>query len=284
MDYLDELDDEAMAALHELHGEPDPRVTTSATTYPTIVQALVQHSKQEEKVITQVKRKSYTMDHLLQISRPITPAILASAAILSSQPVIVEGEGAHGVVQFCKIDALDVYNLKDWLAETYPTLSPFFLPINIARKALSPISAYPTLGYDTTLPHCRPERVTSGAFLPRQDQYPVWYFFYGTLADSEFLARLFSSPPGSTLLLVRAVIHGGKLRTWRQKYNALVDCPGAKVDGWAYEVQSEDQENILRVYETSAYEVVRVDITLNGADCVVQGCTFRFAGEERNLD
>ena len=40
------------------------------------------------------------------------------------------------------------------------------------------------------------------------------------------------------------------------------------------------------MYETAKYEVVRVDIGLHGdsGGRVVKGCTFRFAGEEHELD
>jgi hypothetical protein len=67
----------------------------------------------------------------------------------------------------------------------------------------------------------------------------MWYFFYGTLADSSFLAELFGSS-GEAPMLLPAVIYSGKLRTWGRKYNALVDdIPGSRVDGWAYEVVSQ---------------------------------------------
>jgi hypothetical protein len=271
-------------ALHELNNEPASLAATSATSFPAKADSLIQSSKQNDGPTTPVKRKACSMDFLLKIISPITPIILASAAILSSQLVIVQAEGVNSIVQFCKVNAYDVSKLRDWLAATDPTFSPFFLTTNIARKAFSSISAYPTLGYDTSLPHHRPESVTSVSVSPTQSQYPAWYFFYGTLADSSFLARLFASPPGSMPVLVPALIHGGKVRTWRQEYNALVECPGAKVDGWAYEVKSQDQEDTLRVYETFKYEVVRVSITLNGDGRVMQGCTLRFAGEERDLD
>jgi hypothetical protein len=40
------------------------------------------------------------------------------------------------------------------------------------------------------------------------------------------------------------------------------------------------------MYETAKYEVVRVSITVveSGGERVVRGCTFRFAGEEDELD
>lgn len=66
----------------------------------------------------------------------------------------------------------------------------------------------------------------------------------------------------------------------------LVDCSGGRIEGWAYEVMSEEQEDALRVYETSRYEVIRVEIRMEngGQGRVVRGCSFRFVGEEAELD
>ncbi|KAH7398362.1 hypothetical protein BKA66DRAFT_565975 [Pyrenochaeta sp. MPI-SDFR-AT-0127] len=287
MDYLDDLDQEAMNAFCELNDETASLATTSAIKLSSDMRGLLQFTKQSQKPTIRVKHKSCSIDYLFKINSPITPVILASADVLPSQPRIVHGEGDNGSAQFCQVNELDIPKIKDWLAKTYPTLSPVFVPINNACKSLSPFSAYPTLGLDTSLPHHRPQSILYSSFLPTQRQYPVWYFSYGTLANRSFLAQLFCSPPGTILVLVPALIHGGTLRTWRRKHNALVDSPGSQVDGWAYEVLSQDQEDILRMYETAKYEVVRVDITLNESPLggrVVQGCTFRFAGEENELD
>jgi hypothetical protein len=247
---------------------------------------LLLSTKQQQASAQESKSKSGNMDYLFKMSDPITPRILASAAVRPSQPRIIEGEGEDGIAEFCQISELDIPKIKEWLVKTYPTVRPVFAPINKARKALSPISAYPTLGYDTTLPHHRPKSSACFEYLPTQDQYPMWYFFYGTLADSSFLAELFGSS-GEAPMLLPAVIYGGKLRTWGRKYNALIDNSlGSRVDGWAYEVVSQEQEDALCMYETAKYEVVRVDIGLHGdsGGRVVKGCTFRFAGEEHELD
>jgi hypothetical protein len=108
----------------------------------------------------------------------------------------------------------------------------------------------------------------------------VVYFFYGRLADEKRLAKLFGETNGA---LRPAQMYGGRIRMWAGKYKALVDCPGARVYGWAYEVVSKDDEDALCVYETAKYEVVRVDIVVEGRG-VVKGCTFRFAGEEGDLE
>jgi hypothetical protein len=155
--------------------------------------------------------------------------------------------------------------------------------MNKARKTLDPYSAHPTLSLDTTLPHNRPHDTVEGGFRPKEHEYPVWYFFYGTLANPDLLARLFRSPPGTGQLLRPAHIHGGTLRTWGSKYKALVDCPGARVNGWAFEIETKEQEDVLRMYETAKYEIVRVRIELE-EQRFVRGCTFRFSGQEEDLD
>jgi hypothetical protein len=82
----------------------------------------------------------------------------------------------------------------------------------------------------------------------------VWYFSYVTLANSSFLAQLFCSTPETILVLVPALIHGGKLGTWNGNCcNALVDSPGSQIDEWVYKVSSQDGEDILRMYETAKY-------------------------------
>jgi hypothetical protein len=64
------------------------------------------------------------------------------------------------------------------------------------------------------------------SFVPAQVQYPVWYFFYGTLADVPKLSSLLSLPEGSTPVLHPATVAGGRMETWGAgKYNALVDGP-----------------------------------------------------------
>lgn len=111
----------------------------------------------------------------------------------------------------------------------------------------------------------------------------MWYSFYGTLANPEFLAELLGIQPPT---LIPARIHGGKLRTWGEKYNALIDSPGQRVEGWRFEVQSREQEDKLRADETGRYEAVRVQIVLKekGKEEAVKWCVFRFVGEEGELD
>ena len=288
MEYPEDLDLEGMNALDELTGNAGPYDHTAAPKLSSELEDLIRATKCQTPAHGTPKRKSSKMDYLFKITAPITPTILASAAIFPTQPKIHEGQGEDGDALFCQIRDIDIPTIKEWLAKTYPTISPTFIPINIARKALSPYSAYPTLGYDTTLPHRRPQIIntTDTEYLPTQNQYPVWYFCYGTLANPSQLAHLFNSPPDQPHTLLPAMIHSGKIRTWAGKYKALVDNPGTCVEGCAYEVVSQEQEDALRMYETAKYEVVRVEIMcrMDFRARFVRGLTFRFAGEEGELD
>ncbi|KAH6883108.1 hypothetical protein BKA58DRAFT_374473 [Alternaria rosae] len=288
MSYPEDLCREGMNALDELTGDAAPFDHTATPKLSSELKDLIRATKCQTTADGTLKRKSGNMDYLFKITEPITPTFLAAAAILPTQPQIYQGQGEDGDAQFCQIRDIDIPQIKHWLATTCPTISPTFIPINKARKTLSPHSAYPTLGYDTTLPHRRPQdmTMTGSANLPAQNQLPVWYFFYGTLADSSHLAHLFGSPPGQQHTLLQAMIHSGKIRKWGGKYKALIDNPGTCVEGCAYEVVSQEQEDALRVYETAKYEVVRVEIMcrMDFRARFVKGLTFRFAGEERELD
>ena len=152
------------------------------------------------------------------------------AANLSSPPKIVEGVNADGSnALFCRINAVAKLAIQSWLLEQKHFFEPFFIPISIARKELHDTSTYPTLGTDTTLPQHRPA-------LPSQTQmqYPLWYFFYGTLADPEFLCGLLDLP---NVQLEAATVDGGRIKTWNDKYKALVDGSDT-VSGSAFRVMS----------------------------------------------
>ncbi|KAI0529949.1 hypothetical protein GGR58DRAFT_518840 [Xylaria digitata] len=154
-----------------------------------------------------------------------------------------------------------------------PATFPTFIPYSIAAKELSTTSAYPTLGIDATMPQYRLSSADDPALVPSQIQYPVWYFFYGTLADPVVLGRLLGVEPSYK----DATVHRGILKTWGGKYKALVNIPGKIVHGNAFLVQDQAQEEALRCYETKKYEVVTCELNIGGNK--VKGLTFRFAGD-----
>jgi len=153
MDYFDDLDQEAMSAFCELNGETILEGgTKSATTLSSEIISLIGSSTNNKKSHQRLIRTRCNMDYLLKMTEPLTPKILASAAILTLQPIIIQGESDNSVAQFCQISELDIPNIKRWLEKNYPTISPVFAPINKAGKALSPFSICLTLSLDTTLP------------------------------------------------------------------------------------------------------------------------------------
>ncbi|KAF2255189.1 hypothetical protein BU26DRAFT_380219, partial [Trematosphaeria pertusa] len=113
---------------------------------------------------------------------------------------------------------------------------------------------------------------------PSQEEYPVWYFFYGTLGEPDRLKSLLGLKKGPKLS--PASVKGGRIRMWG-KYRALVDgSPDDGVSGVAYEVQKEEDEQNLRIYESAKYEVVRCKIQFRDDGREVWGLTFRFCGGE----
>lgn len=127
------------------------------------------------------------------------------------------------------------------------------------------------------MPQHRPDSENDPKLVPKQDQYPVWYFFYGTLGDPVRLRRLLSL--GNEPSYVSAKIRG-TLGAWAGKYLAVKDSvqgTGDLVQGRAFRVESQDQEDVLRYYETDNYEVVRCEIEM--AEGTVRGLTFRFIGK-----
>ncbi|KAL6907331.1 hypothetical protein GGI43DRAFT_421019 [Trichoderma evansii] len=160
---------------------------------------------------------------------------------------------------------------------------------SVASKNLSSTSPYPTLGIDTTLPQFRINNIllennsasdTFSIVRPAQDEYPVWYYFYGTLADASILSRIIGMTTEQNLIKYkRASVRRGRLHTLNEKYLALVDADErSKVDGWAYQVKNQNEEDSLRVYETGIYEVVRCTMELMDEQAVfIKGLTFRLA-------
>lgn len=239
-------------------------------------------SSTQQAILSPAKARAI---YLLKLDSPLaTPAKVQIAANLPAIPELYQGTSNEGGSLFCKVDGRTKLAIENWLStQNGLELRVLFVPIGAAYKELSPNSLYPTLGKDFTLPQFRPQDAqlltTEPSFGRTQDQYPVWYFFYGTLASIPTLHSLLSLSKEEVPSLHKAKVQGGRMKTWGMgKYNALVDGPETKyVRGSAYLVRSEEHEDRLRKYETEAYEVVRCLIEID--DTIVQGCTFRFIGE-----
>ncbi|CAH0025564.1 unnamed protein product [Clonostachys rhizophaga] len=216
--------------------------------------------------------------YLVKLEGSITSAAaLQRLAELPALPEIKTDQG-DTTESFAVINGKD----KEKILANLPTgSSTTIISISRARKDLSHDSAYPTLGLDTTLPQNRssPPIADHQKPQPGNEDYPVWYFFYGTLADGDRVGRLLG--PDHSVSLIPAWTVGGRLGTWAGKYKALVDdFGGGSVHGHGFLVQDKEAEDALRYYETGAYEVVRCEIHLvtHGGVNMVKGLTFRFTG------
>ena len=270
MDYL-ELDDAATQAFEELGGDFDlPHIpskpfgsTNSFTTSPP-----------------NCPRRRVEASYLFRLQHPLsTPRDVANALGLSRVPRLESGTGEDGEESFCRLSQSGMKALDAWVEKNCPTQKFTKIRIGLAHKDTGVL---PLLGRDPTLPQYRPDRPDIVA-PTRKDgpDFPVHYFFYGTLADPERLERLFGVPASDLSPLQPAVLMDGRIRTWAGKYRALVDQPGAVVAGVAYDCASVDQEDALRVYEGDAYEVVAARLMVDGKETV--GRTFRFAGFDDEL-
>ena len=221
--------------------------------------------------------------YIVKLEGPISsPEQVQEVAGLSHLPVKSTGQGETGDACFCTTTSSARSQLLQWLDTHHPTYTPTIVKLSRSRKELSPLSLAPFLGMETTLPH---QRANTNDFepSPRQDEYPVWYFFYGRLLEPELLKRqlgLTKEP-----VYRPAQIQGAKMRSWQAKYKAVID--GSEDDfvgGDAFLVENAEWEDSLRFFETDMYEVVRCGIQMmDGEGEEVFGLVFRFCGANSEL-
>ena len=138
-------------------------------------------------------RKEVTGTYLLEVNPGCPPiadvaAVQATAGLPSPPPIPVDDESEHVFVQ---ISGGSKTIIEEHLWDLGLCVQPTFVRLSLpAPKDLDGASKLPMLGVDTILPQhrlsevdCRPRD------LPQQDQYPVHYFFYGTLADPGILRQ-----------------------------------------------------------------------------------------------
>lgn len=127
------------------------------------------------------------------------------------------------------------------------------------------------------------KRPVEKPLIAEQPYKPVYYFFYGTLTQPKILSHILD-------LMEQPILRPGKiisyaLANWGQ-YLALVDGePGQEVTGYAYAVQSAEDELKLARYETDAYEAVPCEVwfTDGGTPAREQGMAFKYAGDDEAL-
>jgi len=268
MDYL-ELDDAATQAFEELGGDFDlPHIpskpfgsTNASTTSPP-----------------KRPRRRVEASYIFRLEHPLyTPRDVANALGLFRVPRLESGVGEDGEASFCRLSQSGMIALDAWVEKHFPKQRFTKIRIGLAHKDTGEL---PLLGRDPTLPQYRPT-LAARASERRSPEFPVHYFFYGTLADPERLSRLFGVPADELPALQPTILLGGRIRIWAERYKALVNEPGSVVAGFAFSCGSVDQEEALRFYEGDAYEVVAARLVVDGKEVV--GRTFRFAGFDDEL-
>ncbi|KAF4344197.1 hypothetical protein FBEOM_1791 [Fusarium beomiforme] len=176
------------------------------------------HQKLTEKQLRKLRASTF----LVKLEEPLdtTSAVAQAAGLVSSiAEAITATDSLWQASSFLKINGIHKINIEAYLKAS-PSLATFvstFVPCNQARKSLSPDSLHPTLGIESTLPNRRLQHFSYSPY-PAQNEYPVWYFAYGTLADVDVTSKLLGYSPQYS----RAVIWRGALKHWG-KYKALVD-------------------------------------------------------------
>ena len=289
MDYFDKLDDSAIKAFADLGLTAEDHDGSHVEKLSdTAIQALADfrlaggqpenlHPDSNTSAAVPSRRRRVQTNYLLRLDHSCTtPRDVAHQLVLSRVPKIEVGEGEDGPTCFChldqsRIDALDVWSART--AKDHSGRKWTRVVLNIAHKD----TALPHLGRGETLPKHRLSALfTQGA------EYPIDYFFEGTLAAPDCLARLFGIEINEVTELRPAICLDGRIRIWTKKYRALVDCPGGKIQWQVFRVKSVEEEEALRAYEGVSYEVVNARVAIDGK---VKGCrTFRFAGYEDELE
>ncbi|KAF5622258.1 uncharacterized protein FTJAE_10992 [Fusarium tjaetaba] len=235
----------------------------------------IQASMVELKAQERHRRKLEAAKFLIKLEWPLdSPETVAQAAGIPSPD-----EGAiSGPCYFLEINAINKAAIEAYLKTNLSLsgFSPTFIPWNPARKSLSPPSLHPTLDIESTLPHQRLEYVHDEP-CPAQNEYPVWYFIYGDLADPSVLVELL----GDNLRFYTAEIIGGGYMGNFSPANNVEDL--MSLTSIALQVETQEQEDMLRAYQGDAYEVVRCPIYVACTDYIeflaygeeVPGLTFR---------
>ncbi|OGM48826.1 hypothetical protein ABOM_003031 [Aspergillus bombycis] len=113
--------------------------------------------------------------------------------------------------------------------------------------------------------------------------FPVYYFFYGTLTTPAQVKRILDLPEEPQLR--KAEVVGYAVAKWGD-YPALINGKqGDVVTGSAYLVQSEEEAQKLSYYETNAYKVADCRIYFKDvkAPKEISGKVFMYAGDAQAL-
>ncbi|KAL6247802.1 hypothetical protein RBB50_005150 [Rhinocladiella similis] len=145
-----------------------------------------------------------------------------------------------------------------WIAKHHHGFQPTIVRLSKTKKELCTNTPAPMLDKDFYASPASTRRFSS-LLSPLPAQCPIWYSFYGTLAEPAVLSQHvgLDEPP----VYVPTTVIGGRVRTWAGKHKALVDATGEDVPKCAFVLQSRSEEDVLRFFETETDEVVRGQIT-----------------------
>ncbi|KAG7406033.1 hypothetical protein Forpe1208_v014099 [Fusarium oxysporum f. sp. rapae] len=154
---------------------------------PASEQELAEKRRRELKASTILTE--FAKRHRRKLEGPLdtTEAVAQATGISLPNGCAISATDSSGkFCSFFEINAINKATIEAYLrAKPRPTtFVPTFIPCNPARKNLSPDSIHPTLDIESTLPHCRLEHL-SDVPRPAQNEYPVWYFSYGILAEGD---------------------------------------------------------------------------------------------------
>lgn len=278
MDYLDDLDNSAIQALTQLGGAIDSNIPSAQT------------PNQLTSSASRPPQRRIPPTYLIRLENPLsTPRDVANILRLSRLPPLETGTGESGTASFCRLSHSDVQALDIWTATYCPGKRFTKIRVAMAHKDEN-WRDLPFLGRDCTLPQYQPSMLSLPlpqyqpsrlSLLDVEAEFPVLYFFYGTLTSRKVLSRLFDLPARTPIRLYAATLLDGRLRTWAGKYKALVDSPGDMVDGYVFlDVKNAEREEALRRYEGDCYEVVRANVK----EIKRMVRVFRFCGDGAELD
>ncbi|KAI9741269.1 MAG: hypothetical protein M1834_002985 [Cirrosporium novae-zelandiae] len=194
---------------------------------------------------------------------------LGSAPVLFYALVYKYGR-AVGITKLYRISKGQMMAIKNYLMLTYGMYIPkTIIRMPQAPKNLCPLSPDPFLGLLSV------QEVSCMPF-PAQDEYPVIYFFHGRLADPYYLRRVLSLD--ETPFLEYVMVNRGTLKRWNKHCVLTNGSKRDQVPGSMYLVKSKKEEDVLRLYATELYKVVRCEICRQDGS-YVYGLTFRFSGD-----
>jgi hypothetical protein len=128
---------------------------------------------------------SSTSEYLLKLEGPLRSArrVREEANLTKDSPLFKGTDDADAEALFVIVDGVT----RDHIIQKYAGSGFQATIIRLAKAAkdLCAHSIHPKLGLDSTLPQYR-----NLAPVPQQSDYPVHYFFYGTLAEPDRLSRL----------------------------------------------------------------------------------------------